>query len=804
MKHRRRAIAATILLLLAMAPSATALGRAPEGGWAPTIPAPRHPKLAPDVAAGLTERMGAASAEGSTTPPAAADAVVQVNGRDSEDLQRAVAESDGVVRTVSDGSVLARVPPARLTALSEDPRVDSVTTPRRMRSVATSQGVAQSGASGWHSRGLDGAGVKVGVVDVGFAQLTTEQAFGRLPLTVITKSFCDQGIEGSTNHGTAVAEIVHQMAPSAQLYLVCVEFDADVASAEQYLAQNGVTIVNASITSNLSGRGDGSGPVGAAVAAGRAAGQFWAAAAGNDGNRHFNFVGTDNDGDGAVEFVPGGPLNPAAPDSQELYSLSTNGNVAVDLKYDAWPTTTQEFAICVWAASSPPPGPELGCNSGGQQGGARPPVTSIVVPAGNHVLAIFRVGSTSIAPRFDLYFQGPVTGLQRVTASGSIGEPASSPSAVAVGAYNVNTLGLEVFSSQGPTIDGRVKPDIAGPDGVSNDVIPGFTGTSASTPHIAGAAALLKQSDPNLTAALLQLALQGEAIDAGQTGRDNQFGAGRLTLQPRTFGGPGAVTTVGGQVLLFVRGTDGGLWERLANGTWQRLGGYLTTDPDVSSMSPNRVDVFARGGDNALWHLQSNDGGATWQPWQSLGGIITTGPGVVSWGPNRIDVFARGTDNALWHRAFAGAWGSWHSLGGGLTADPAVSSWGANRLDIFIRGLDGALWKIAWTGSAWSPWQGLGGALGSGPAAESASFNTIDVFARGTDGQLWARAWNGSVWANWFPLGGGTSADPAASVYSSGTKLDLVISGLDGAVWRRTRTSGQWGAWSSLGPPMLN
>lgn len=57
---------------------------------------------------------------------------------------------------------------------------------------------------------------------------------------------------------------------------------------------------------------------------------------------------------------------------------------------------------------------------------------------------------------------------------------------------------IEYFSSQGPTLDGRNKPDIAGVDGVSitgagNFENP-FFGTSAASPHIAGIVALLLQS----------------------------------------------------------------------------------------------------------------------------------------------------------------------------------------------------------------------------------------------------------------------------------------------------------------------
>jgi 3D (Asp-Asp-Asp) domain-containing protein len=66
------------------------------------------------------------------------------------------------------------------------------------------------------------------------------------------------------------------------------------------------------------------------------------------------------------------------------------------------------------------------------------------------------------------------------------------------------------------------------------------------------------------------------------------------------------------------------------------------------SWGSNRIDIFVKGTDNALWHKWWD--GSRWGGWESLGGVLTSAPGAVSWGSNRIDVFARGTDNALWHK----------------------------------------------------------------------------------------------------------------------------------------------------------
>lgn len=41
---------------------------------------------------------------------------------------------------------------------------------------------------------------------------------------------------------------------------------------------------------------------------------------------------------------------------------------------------------------------------------------------------------------------------------------------------------------------------------------------------------------------------------------------------------------------------------------------------------------------------------ASWSDWEDLGGTILDSPAAVSWGPNRIDTFARGTNNHLYHK----------------------------------------------------------------------------------------------------------------------------------------------------------
>ena len=96
------------------------------------------------------------------------------------------------------------------------------------------QGVAVTGAARWHKAGARGRGVKVAVVDLGFSGYRRSQATGDLPGSAVKVDFCGPGGFEATSHGTAVAEIVAEMAPDAKLYLVCIKDVAGLGLAVAY------------------------------------------------------------------------------------------------------------------------------------------------------------------------------------------------------------------------------------------------------------------------------------------------------------------------------------------------------------------------------------------------------------------------------------------------------------------------------------------------------------------------------------------------------------------------------------------
>ena len=150
--------------------------------------------------------------------------------------------------------------------------------------------------------------------------------------------------------------------------------------------------------------------------------------------------------------------------------------------------------------------------------------------------------------------------------AGSISSPANSPRAITVAAVQLaatpSASRLAEFSSAGPTpLSLRLKPDVAAPGVNVFSSIPGdgwasFSGTSMAAPHVAGAAALLRDRHPNWSVAQIKSALV-------QTGTTVVDGRGRI-LGPQLQGGGVVSLTAADAPLLFAvpTGLSFGLLQR--------------------------------------------------------------------------------------------------------------------------------------------------------------------------------------------------------------------------------------------------
>lgn len=169
---------------------------------------------------------------------------------------------------------------------------------------------------------------------------------------------------------------------------------------------------------------------------------------------------------------------------------------------------------------------------------------------------------------------------------------ATSPNSIAAGAWvsrqswtdcGSNSVGfgqpvagnIASFSSQGPTRDGRIKPDVAGPGTAiisarTGDLVGSCTptgdadvaglkhtanqGTSMSAPHVTGAVALLFQKYGPLTPAQLQTQLHNRAVVDGfvtafGAAPNKDFGWGKLNLGDMTDPTCAVTAPNGGEVV---------------------------------------------------------------------------------------------------------------------------------------------------------------------------------------------------------------------------------------------------------------
>jgi hypothetical protein len=478
--------------------------------------------------------------------------LLEIYGDVGEELLGEVERLGGevVASLAARGQVRARVALDRVEQLAELAGVQRIQPADRAytRKMDTSEGdVAHRAIDLRSAFGIDGTGVSVGVLSDGVSSLESIQDSGDLPLAVSVLP----GQAGSGDEGTAMLEIIHDLAPGADLLF------ATAFSGQGWFADNIVALREAGADVIVDDVGYFAeavfqdDDVAAAVDQVTASGALYFSSAGNGGNLNDDtsgvwegdFVaGPDVNGSPAHDYG-GDILNEITIDSPFVFTLHWSdplGGSAND--YDL--LLTNKPATVIFSASTD------------IQAGAGDPF-EIIGSGGNDRGKQLIVVRSSGAGRY-LHLNANRGRLEYATA-GQISGHAAARGALAVAAVEVRgEIGafdgdesVQTYSSDGPRRvfyeeDGtpitpgdlsatggevRAKPDLTAADCVST-ASPGFStfcGTSAAAPHAAAMAALALErgGGPGIADPLdVRSALTTNALDIEAAGTDRDAGAG--------------------------------------------------------------------------------------------------------------------------------------------------------------------------------------------------------------------------------------------------------------------------------------
>jgi|GEM_PF-865414 len=473
-----------------------------------------------------------------------------------------------------------------------------------------SEGVALTNTDDWIAQGYNGSGINAAVYDFGFTGHLGLSASGDLPAgaMLVAKDYSADyifGMEdpyGDYDHGAACAEIVHDMAPGARMYLYAfgtdVEFGNAVADYETNAGITGKKVASMSIGWNNAGPYDGTGPIASIVnTAATTYSIFWANSSGNSRRAHDSFTAAQY---GTTEYVSfsGQQYNVFGPDGSSCWNIPAGYRIVIFLEWNDWQADRtgnvngQDYDLYLEKCSTCIGTCSVVASATGNQCTSRnvdPTEALSYTPAsaGYYRLAIQRrpdSGQCRITTSFDEWLDlyswvntGDENLWRHSNHCNSLTIPSDADGAVAVGATfwgddgdSGMGYGLEPFSSLGPrNASGggsngttRAKVDVVAPDGTSgltygaSDGVDyanggsGFWGTSAAAPHAAGLATTAWQAYPAYTLAQITSYVKTQAVDrplgscGGSAGNCNTYGDGRINLPtPSTNTWTGATST---------------------------------------------------------------------------------------------------------------------------------------------------------------------------------------------------------------------------------------------------------------------
>jgi subtilisin family serine protease len=393
------------------------------------------------------------------------------------------------------------------------------------------------GLDRWQSLGYRGQGIKIAVLDTGFRGYR-DQLAKTLPTKVETRCFRDDGNFEAKNsqHGLLCAEVLHTLAPQADLLLATWEPDSSESFLEavRWAKHAGARIISCSIIMPSWSDGNGGGEFHQKLsrilqgynpsdlsfsARGMKRGiadeptglghTLFFACAGNTALRHW--TGLFHAGkDGLQEWESGQSTNPVKPWGRERVSVELYG--AADTQYEI---TVRDERGQEISRSRPFPGRDSSSIA----------ARFIPLPQSTYYAQVRRLHGQ--LGKFHLVVLGGTLGT--VTSQGSVACPADGPEVIAVGAMTPTGRRLD-YSACG--LDSQIlKPDFVAPVPFPITLrSQSFTGTSAAAPQAAALAAVLWSQHPNWNAEQVHTALIKCSRDVGSPGPDCETGHGMIAL----------------------------------------------------------------------------------------------------------------------------------------------------------------------------------------------------------------------------------------------------------------------------------
>jgi hypothetical protein len=372
--------------------------------------------------------------------------------------------------------------------------------------------------------GIDGSGVRLGVISDGINSIASSQSSGDAPVVIVPdEPRCHMG---DGDEGSAMIEIIHDCAPGAEIGFCGPLDDLEMVECVRCLSETFGADVIVDDLGFVQQPFFEDGAVAVAVRDAVASGVSYFSAAGNYAQSHYQ---------GTYLHCPDTSTRHDFGGGDCTLGLVFSGDLLIVLEWDEpFGAASSDYDLCVTGES---------CSSGPQDGDDDP-IEAVAISCDrfscSRELEISRF--SGVDHKLEMYFfsaPGGGVGIEHDVPTDSIFGHPCVEGAVTVGAINVSDAGtdrIEAFSSRGPcTILGageRPKPDVCGVDGISNTRPGGFPspffGTSASAPGIAAVGALLLQFDPSLTSASILDTLRGTSVDLGSPGFDFTFGAGRV------------------------------------------------------------------------------------------------------------------------------------------------------------------------------------------------------------------------------------------------------------------------------------